>query len=255
MRTKLIACEIFLREFCLLVSRSPATVDVEFLPKGLHDIGAERMLARMQERVDAAAGQGYGALLLGYGLCNNGLAGLAARDTQLVIPRSHDCIGIFLGDRRRYREYFDAHPGTYYRTSGWTERGSADGAGEETVMRRLGMYMQYEALVEKYGEENAKYIAETLGDGLAHYDRLTFIRMGLACDDRFEALARDEARQRAWTFDVLQGSLEIMRKLVDGQWDGDFLVVPPGAIARPTHDENVIGCGGVCARGVTGGRT
>ncbi len=39
MRLKLISCEIFYREMCAVVARSPNTVDVEFLPKGLHDIG------------------------------------------------------------------------------------------------------------------------------------------------------------------------------------------------------------------------
>ena len=57
----------------------------------------------------------------------------------LVIPRAHDCIALFMGSRQRYREYFDAHPGTYYRTSGWIERDDATSAGEETVSQRLGL--------------------------------------------------------------------------------------------------------------------
>ena len=44
MQLKLIACEIFYREMCAAVARSPNQVDVEFLPKGLHDIGAEGLV-------------------------------------------------------------------------------------------------------------------------------------------------------------------------------------------------------------------
>ena len=36
-------------------------------------------------------------ILLGYGLCGNGLDGLSARHTRLVLPRAHDCIGLLMG--------------------------------------------------------------------------------------------------------------------------------------------------------------
>ena len=52
MRFKLISCEIFFREMSAVVARSPHFIDVEFLPKGLHDIGSSMMLARVQEVVD-----------------------------------------------------------------------------------------------------------------------------------------------------------------------------------------------------------
>ena len=42
-RFKLISCEIFTREVCAAVQASPNTIDIEFLPKGLHDIGADGM--------------------------------------------------------------------------------------------------------------------------------------------------------------------------------------------------------------------
>ncbi len=48
MRLKLIACEILYREFCWAVARSLHRVDVEFLPKGLHDIGQAGMHARLK---------------------------------------------------------------------------------------------------------------------------------------------------------------------------------------------------------------
>ena len=39
MRLKLISCEVLYREMCAAISRAPHEVDVEFLPKGLHDEG------------------------------------------------------------------------------------------------------------------------------------------------------------------------------------------------------------------------
>ena len=126
MRLKLISCEIFFREMCTAVARSPHFVDIEFLPKGLHDIGSSKMLARVQEVVDRVQ-DNYDAILLGYGLCNNGLAGLTARNTQVVLPRAHDCITLFLGNKEKYLEYFNSRPGVYFKTTGWIERGESNG--------------------------------------------------------------------------------------------------------------------------------
>ena len=42
MRLKLIACEVLYRELCAAVARSVNQVDLEFLPKGLHDKGVAR---------------------------------------------------------------------------------------------------------------------------------------------------------------------------------------------------------------------
>ena len=241
MRLKILCCEVFFRELCHLVAVTPHRCDVEFLPKGLHDLGTEKMLARMQERVDAVPAGTYDAIVLVYGLCNNGVAGLAARHTPLVIPKAHDCITLFMGNRAQYREYFNAHPGTYYRTTGWLERGDGSGAGEETISQKLGLFMQYEELVRKYGEENAQYIREVMGDGLTNYDRLTFIRMGLDGEDAFRDQTRKEAAERGWAFDEVPGDLGLLRRLVNGAWDADFVTVAPGQRLRPTHDDDVLG--------------
>ena len=39
MKLKLIACEVLSREMWFAAARAPHQVDVEFLPKGLHDLG------------------------------------------------------------------------------------------------------------------------------------------------------------------------------------------------------------------------
>ncbi len=243
MKLKLLCCEVLHRELCHLAAQSPNTCDLEFLPKGLHDLGVARMAARLQERVDAVPVGRYDAIVLAYGLCNNGIVGLRSAHTRLVVPRAHDCIALFLGDRQTYLERFHAHPGTYYRTSGWIERNDSEGAGEESVSQKLGLFLQRDELVRKYGEENADYIIETMGDGTANYDRIAFLRMGLACEPVFEAMARREAEEKGWAFEAIAGSLALLRKLTDGPWDDDILVVEPGATIRATHDDAVIGAG------------
>jgi Protein of unknown function (DUF1638) len=239
-RYKILACEVFFRELCSLMVNHTKTFDLEFLPKGLHDLGCDRMKERLQERLDAVPAGRYEAILLLYGLCNNGLCGISSSHTRIVIPRSHDCIAVFMGGRGKYEEYFNSHPGTYYRTSGWMERESAEGAGEATIMDKLGMTMKYAELVEKYGEDNAKYVMETMCIGAEHYDRIAYINMGLECDSVYRDMAKKEAADKGWNFDELTGSLRIMKGLIDGDWGEDFLVIEPGSTIAPSYDKGVV---------------
>jgi hypothetical protein len=242
LRLKLIACEIMYREICAAVARSVNLVDVEFLPKGLHDIGQAGMSSRLKEVLAAVDEAKYDAVLLGYALCSNGLVGLAARTRPMVVPRAHDCITLFLGSKERYLEYFQSHPGVYFKTSGWIERG--DGLaqfGADTVQHQAGMTQTYEELVAKYGEDNARFLYEQLCNMTRNYSGIAFIEMGIEPDDRFERHALQEAANRGWKYQKLPGDMSLIQDLLDGRWDGErFLVVQPGEQIAPSFDDGVI---------------
>ena len=226
-RVLVIACEVVFRELAHIAARSPKIVDFVFLPKGLHDLETEKMRARLQEEIDKADAAKYEAVVLGYGLCNNGTLGLKARELPLVIPRAHDCITFFFGSRGRYAAYFDAHPGTYYHTTGWTERGTSDLA--DGIMSQLGLSSTYNEYLEKYGRENAEYIMEMLGGWKANYKRLAYVRMPLAGLPDYADDARAEAAENGWEFDLVDGDAALLDALVNGRWDAEtFQVVAPG---------------------------
>jgi hypothetical protein len=240
-RLKVVACEILFRELSSAAARSPHTVDFEWLPQGLHDLGGASMRPRLQQAIDATPAPPYEAVVMGYGLCNNGLVGLSARKLPLVLLRAHDCIAAFLGSRRRYAAYFNAHPGTYFRTSGWLERARSAHTQLGLPTQVGGASLDYEMLVARYGEDNADYLLEELGDLTRHYRRLAFIHMGLDSDDGFAAQARREAQERGWEYERLEGDLGLLERLLGGRWDEeDFLVVPPGGRVAAAHDERIV---------------
>jgi hypothetical protein len=242
MRLKLISCEVFYREMCHAVAPTRNVVDVEFLSKGLHDIGSAGMRERLQAALDRADAARYEAVLFGYGLCNNGLAGLRAREIPIIVPRAHDCITLFLGSKERYLDYFHAHPGVYFKTTGWIERReNSEELSQLSIARQAGLDCRYEELVAKYGEENAQYLYDTLCAHTRSYSQFTFIEMGVEPDDSFERRTRQEAAERGWKFEKVHGDLTMIQRLIDGPWvEHEFLVVPPGHRVAATYDHGII---------------
>ena len=242
MRLILIACEIMYREVSAVVARSINQVDVKFLPKGLHDIGQKKMQQALAEAISEIDETQYDALLLGYGLCNNGVVDLRTRSIPLVVPRAHDCMTLFMGSKERYLEYFHENPGVYFKTTGWVERG--DGVQQfidDAIQSESGLGQTYEELVEKYGEDNAKFLFEQLSDMTRNYRQITFIEMGLEPDDRFEQSSRKVAREQGWEFEKIAGDLCLFRELVDGPWEDErFLVLQPGERIVSSFDDQII---------------
>jgi len=223
---------------CACIARSPHIIDVEFLTKGLHDLGCVTMRNRIQEQIDKVDPAQYDAILLGYALCGNGTAEITARQIPIILFRAHDCIGVFMGGSDLYLRYVSDHPGVYFRSPGWLERGqNLDQLALEQTRRQAGVGYTREELIEKYGKDNGTYLWEQFTNYTKVYRQLTYIRTGVESDNRFEQQASQEAASRGWTFDAVNGSLHIFERLVNGAWDGpEFLVVPRGKTVKPRYD-------------------
>jgi hypothetical protein len=245
-RYQLIACEVAYREVCFAAAVSRNIIDLKFLTQGLHDLESRSMAEHVQEAVDGVPAGRYRAILLGFGLCNCGLAGVRARGIPLVLPRAHDCITLFMGSKEAYQRDFESNKGTYYLTTGWLERDKdnlEDTMGrEDNMLRKMGLDKTCEEYAAQYGEEYARMIMATL-TGLDHYQRMTHIEMGLAPEAEQRAIehAKAEAARRGWTHETIKGRMDLFLGLVNGEWDETkYLVVRPGESIQQAYDERIV---------------
>lgn len=207
MNTRIIACESVaasLKKFL------PKDEEITILEFGLHDT-PERLKTVLQTEI-AAIPEDIDTVILGYGLCSNALAGISGGRCTLVIPRVHDCITLFLGSREEYLRQAESQPGTYYLTRSWIEA-------------KKDPYTEYLAFVEKYGREKAEFI---MSQYYGHYTRIAFIPEPGGNSDSDRTFSRRVAEEINLAFEELPASDTLFQKLVSGQWDEDFIVLPPG---------------------------
>jgi hypothetical protein len=229
-----IACHVLWRELCHFASVSDNVFDLRFLEQGLHD-KPDILRNELQSAIDGVKGE-YDAVLLGYGLCCNGLAGITARKKRLVIMRGHDCITFLLGSKERYRKYFDEHPGTYWYSPGWIDTDSMP--GKKRYEEKLKEY------VKEYGEENAEYLMEAEQGWFKNYSNAAYVDLGFGDTQRFKDFTKESSQWLKWNYDELEGDPGLMQRFLEGKWDDeDFLVVEPGETITASHDDKIFGKG------------
>jgi hypothetical protein len=230
-----------MRELCHLIAKSPHTFDVEFTEKDSHN-HSDNLRKIIQDKIDQCEGKNYDAILLAYGLCGNSAVGLKARDIELVIPRAHDCCTLFLGSKEKFQQYFQDNPSQPFSSPGYMERSDAmfhDGFGAED-MENDPIFLEY---IDKYGEENARYVYETMYGNRGKYDKLVYIEIPETGHTGFAELCRKKAEDAQLEFVFLKGSIKLLRNLINGNWkEEDFLIVKPGYISKGIYDwKEIIG--------------
>jgi len=213
-RRFVIACATVIEEMLPLL---PPDVGHKVLDFGLHRDPA-RLRCALQEAIDEVQDR-TDTLILGYGLCSQGVIGLQARSCVLVIPKVDDCISIFLGSRSAHRKQSRQEPGTYYLTKGWIEAGD-------------GPFDEFDRIAQKYGRAKAEKVISLM---LANYKRLALINTGQYEMDRYRDYARRTSERFGLRFEEIEGSDELVKKMIDGPWDEDFVVVEPGGTVRFDH--------------------
>ena len=234
-RFQFIACKVLQREAYLCAARSKNNIDIVFMKQGLHNQPDDlrRQVQDALNRTHDQCSNKYDASLLGYGLCSNGIAGLSAQ-IPIVVPRGHDCITLLLGSKDKYKEYFEAHRGVYWYSSGWISTGTMP--SKERYEENLAQYK------EKYGTDNAEYLMRLEQDWIKEYNWAAYIDWDLVTSQNDKKYTKSCAKYLGWEYDKIKGDSSLIQKLLDGQWENeDFLIVNPGQkIVEDLTTDNII---------------
>ncbi len=213
--TVVLACDVLK---VLLGKRLPADMPRTWMDITLHNT-PKKLAAALQTELDSY--DEAKTVLVGYGLCGNGLVGVRSGIHTLVIPRTHDCVAIFLGSHQRYVERFFASANTYYLTKGWLD------AKDEP----LTDYLDY---VRDYDEETADYLVEMK---YKHYRKLCMVgfsqeeldscrpaamKVADFCRERFGM----EYEETIGTTDLIEALVKMPARIAEG--NDEFVIVPPG---------------------------
>ena len=233
-----LSCSALARSIYSIAATVPPAISVQMLDQGLHRV-AENLRESLQTKIDSIQPGEFDAILLVYGICGTSTLGLVARHTPLVIPRVHDCIGLYLGSNERYQIEFDAQPGTYWYSVDYMERKGDGGSLGASFATEIDD--RFDEYVEKYGKDNADYLMEVMGEWGAHYTRAAFIDTGAPDGERYEQMAKDQAKRRGWQFERKLGNQRMLQMLLSGDWTEDeFLTVPPGHKISQSFDDRLL---------------
>ena len=197
----IIACSIMKQELEALID-GDTSFELRYLDSSLHDT-PKKMPALIQKEVDAVASYAT-QIVLGYGFCSNGIAGVKAPKQGIIVPRVHDCIALFIGSAKAYNIEFNANPGTYYLTPGWLEEGRDP----------LG-YMEKD-YVPKMGRKKAE-----MGTKLtfAQYSYITLIDTGVKDMAPMREIGQKNAKFLDLAYKEIDGTHEYFKKILYGPHD------------------------------------
>lgn len=208
MRRAIVACSMIEDELKDALKKTGCCAPVYWLERGYHNT-PKKLRSELQRQIDAL--QDYDEILLAYGLCGNGTAGLVSERAVLVLPKFDDCIHMMLCvGQRRGRVLTEA--GNIYLTRGWIQ-------DQEAILQKRKEY------IEEYGEEEADDILEMM---YGHYKRIAVIDTGCFDIEPVQEYAREAGELLGLEPVTVQGSVQILERLLTGSWGEDFIVQRPG---------------------------
>ncbi|MCK5850693.1 MAG: DUF1638 domain-containing protein [Kiritimatiellae bacterium] len=241
MLLKVIACEVFTREACHCAAHSPHVIDLEFTPKDAHN-NPDTLRNLLQERINDAdnSNRSYNAIVLCMGICGNATIDLTSAESSIIIPRAHDCCTIFLGSKERFKKIFGEKPSTPFSSVGYAEHDGNYLHDPYAFSDSMGQNRTYDDYVKEYGEENAKYIQETLHREIQG-NEVIFIEIPEFSDNSYAEECRIQTEAAGKQFTKTIGSMELIRKLLHGEWnEQDILTVPKGKVIAGVYDMDEI---------------
>jgi hypothetical protein len=206
--TIIVACRTLEDELTLAVAATGVEYPVYWIDSKLH-IKPEKLKEQIQATIDRISN--VSTIILVFGYCGRGLAGITSPSARLVVPKAEDCISLLLGSQER-RTALSKEAVRYYLTRGWIE--SENNIADE-----------YEYATRKFGEKRGMEIMRAM---LKNYRYLSLIDTGGYDTGAYEQKTAQLAEKLGLSFQLLKGSQRFFEKLLTGPWDEEFIVAAPG---------------------------
>lgn len=229
----LLACSVFEKEIELFSGNAPHIIETRYYEIALHD-RPDMLREKLQSEILALdARDDIEMIVLAYGLCGRGTAGLHAGRHPFVIPRAHDCMTVFLGSKEKYASHQRACPSCYYYTPGWNRARRVPGPDKLAAMQQ-----EFSA---QFDQDDVEFLIESERASWAMHDTATYIDLGTAEAEIEAEYAKHCADSLGWKFERIHGDPTLLRDLLGGNWDDErFQIIQPGETLGHSPDERVL---------------
>jgi hypothetical protein len=229
MKYLIIACKIF-NKMLTNLKKDLDNIDIIWIEQELHNTPTKlnSELKKTIENIDPEAS--YDAIILLYGLCSNGVIGLGSTRFPIIVPKTDDCIGIFLGSQNKYLEYFNSMKGIYWYNSSWIA--DAYTPSQKSLEEKKAEY------IEKYGEDNAEFLMEEENNWIKEYENCLFVKEPRFNEEEEIAYTKEAAKFFGWNYVEVLGSQKMLKNIISGNWDDNFLICPINHKIVESFDEH-----------------
>ncbi len=211
----LLACEMLRKELNYLMEKEPFEGQVVWMEKGLHEY-PDRLREALRREIAGWDGKADYIVLV-YGLCGNGVIGLKAERSRLVIPLFDDCIRCLLS--REAGAAIPVDQKALYYTDEWMDSS-------------VSMLMDNSSYVEIYGEKKAMKIFKAM---LKNYERAIFLDTGLYDVDCAASRIRETCGKIGLEITRTPADLRVYENMLRGRWEREFIVTVPGETVTEAH--------------------
>ncbi len=237
MRCKALICDVLSRDFYYYSSLTDNIVDIELMDSYNH-LYPKKMKESIQKKIDNVDSSKYDYILMGFGLCGNALNGIQSRDIEIVVPKVHDCITLFIGSKERYQEYFEESSSSMYYISSWIEKNGINQDMQD--LKSIGLGESYEYYEQKYGKKGAKYLSQIAKEWIRRYNKAVYVTNKLVKED-YSHDVLNICKKRQWNFEEIKGNSCIIENLINGDWnENEFLVVEKNSRIYSTGDDHIV---------------
>lgn len=203
-KTVVIACSTIRPELQAMMERCGCEYPVFYMDAKLHD-RPDDLRQAVQAQLDTLTD--VDRVLLPFGYCGGTTVGLRAGDFEMILPKSDDCITLFLGSRENRKAVPDERY-TFFLTQGWLD-------SERNILK------EYERLCEKYNQRRADRVMQAM---YQHYHAIGLVDSGLFPLEPQTEVSEKIADLLHLEHKVLPGTGSLLQTLLCGPYDDPSLL-------------------------------